>query len=197
MRIGYDFDDIVFPWYDRAHQHCVEAGITNGVEPTTWTPYEEYGVTLEQWLEVLEQGTLAGTLTGRGRPYPGAVQELRKVKTLGHEIIIVTARGYFKHGHRIKAQTKRWLKTWKVPYDELYFTKDKASVALDMMVDDNVGNYDMLVAAGVETYLLNRPWNQRPGDDRIRIDTLEQYTAKITENYGTQHPTPTVLSPST
>ena len=181
MRVGYDIDDVLFPWYQRAHRHVMRAGLHNGVTPKSWRPHEEYNIPLEEWLAVLDRGTLRGTLTGRGRPIPGSIKEIRRVKEAGHTVVLVTARGFFKHGHRIKAQTKHWLKTWKVPYDELYFTKDKTVVPLDTMVDDNLANYDALHAHGVHTFLLNRTWNLPWNDDRNRIDHLYEYTDAVLE----------------
>lgn len=174
LRVGWDIDEPIFKWMERQHAHIVRAGLDNGIVPTTWKPYEEYGLTLEQWCAVLDKGTLAGTLTGRGRPVKGARRQLLRVKEAGHLNVAVTARGNFKYGRTIKRQTKEWVKRHRLPFDELHFARDKTSVPLDTMVDDNAGNYLSLFHHGVDVYLLDMPWNADVETTR-RIHSIEEY----------------------
>lgn len=74
MKLMIDIDDVLFPWWDTAHAICEAAGITNGVVPSSWTCHEDYGCTIEEWLEVLAVATRDGRLYA-GAPYPGAVDD--------------------------------------------------------------------------------------------------------------------------
>ena len=43
LTVTVDIDDVIYPWYDTAHQVCTDAGISNGVTPRSWVVHEEYG----------------------------------------------------------------------------------------------------------------------------------------------------------
>jgi hypothetical protein len=158
MRIGVDIDDVIFPWYEYAHELCVQARITNGVTPMSWSPFLEYGCTIQDWLDVLEVATMDGTLYS-GEPYLGAIEALWRLRDAGHEVHLVTARGFFNFGELIREQTVSWLADWDVPHDSLTFTKDKTSVPCDVFIDDSAPNVAALTAAGVRTFMLTRPHN--------------------------------------
>lgn len=175
MRIGVDIDDVLFPWYDQAHVACTAAGITNGITPTSWYVHESYGCTLEEWIAALSAATLDGSLY-RGDPYPGAVDALERLKAAGHTIHLVTARGLLQHGELIKAHTYRWVADHLAHVvDSLTFSKDKTVVPVDVFIDDNVKNYDAVEAAGIECWLIDRPWNQDTGDGRWRFSSFAEY----------------------
>jgi hypothetical protein len=183
LALCVDIDDVIFPWYDRAHAACEAAGITNGVTPCTWVPHEEYGCTKEEWWQALGWATHSGDLY-RGEPYPGAVQALWRLEAAGHHINLVTARGTHEliapaTRLSIHAQTRAWLHEHHIPYDTLTFSKDKTVVPADFSVDDNIGNYDALEAAGHYPYLVNRPWNIDDGDRRRRVDSLAEFASQI------------------
>lgn len=183
LSIVVDLDDVLFPWYDRAHAACVAAGITNGVEPKTWQPYEEYGCSNEQWWAALRIATHSGDLY-EGSPFPGAVHGLWRLESAGHFIHLVTARGTHRSidsetRELIQMFTSHWLSEWHVPYDSLTFSKDKTVVPADVSIDDNIENYDALVAAGHGPFLLDRPWNQAPDPKaampRRRVDSFADF----------------------
>ena len=159
-RVGVDIDDVLFPWYDRAHTASVRAGITTpNNRPTTWWPYREYGCEPQAWYDALAVATLDGTLYA-GDPFPGAVDALHRIAAAGHTIHLVTARGFLAHGPAIKAQTIAWLDEHQVPHDTLTFSRDKTVVPCDWFVDDNVDNATAVAATGTRAYLLRQPWNQ-------------------------------------
>jgi hypothetical protein len=153
--VGVDIDDVMYGWYETAHALCVEEGITNGITPTTWSPHEEYGCPVDDWLAVMDKHTLSGRMYMQEPPIPGAVEALHKLKAAGHSIFLVTARGFFQHGSVIKSQTVRWLNTWDVPHDGLAFVRDKTLVRTDVFVDDSPKNVAALVAAGIPTLMVN------------------------------------------
>lgn len=194
FKVGFDIDDVLFPWYIRAHEACKEAGITNGVEPTTWRPYEEYGVTKEDWLEALDVVTLKGTLYLENGPDEDAARALRSLLFDGHEIHLITARGFIGHTRLISQHTVRWLERHAIPYKTLSFTRAKGprakQLGLDFFLDDNEQNWrevrNVLGWAFVNevprSYLLDRPWNQDVVlFPRERVGSVQQYVDIIKE----------------
>jgi hypothetical protein len=179
LRVGVDVDDVLFPWYDNAHQLCVNAKITNGVNPTTWSPHEEYGCTMQAWLDVLEEGTLDGALYA-GPPYLGAIDALWRLQNAGHSIHLVTARGFFVLGHLIREQTVNWLADYDVPHDTLTFAKDKTIVRTDVFVDDSAKNVAALTAAGVQTWMVNQPHNAA-AVHHLRVDHVSEFVDAVLE----------------
>jgi hypothetical protein len=187
FKVGFDIDDVLFPWYLRAHEACVEAGITNGVEPTSWRPYEEYGCTKQDWLEALDVVTLKGNLYIKHGPDEDALRALRSLYFDGHEVHLITARGFIGHSRLISQHTVRWLEIHAVPYKTLSFTRAKGARAeqleLDFFLDDNVDNFMDVYAHGIsQSYLLDRPWNR--DDVRgsfARVKTVQQYVDFIKE----------------
>lgn len=159
IRIGVDIDDVLFDWYGRAHAACDSAGITGGVEPSTWSPHEEYGCTLQAWLDVLTAVTLDGSLYG-GEPLPGAMDALHALREAGHSIHLVTARGFLSHGDLIKQQTIAWISDYAVPHDTLTFSKDKTIIRTDVFADDSERNIKALTDAGVPCCMIRAAHNQ-------------------------------------
>lgn len=171
-RIGIDIDDVWYGWYDRAHQICVEAGITNGVTPTTWQPYDEYQCPKDAWIKALE---LAGPSVYDQPPLPGTVDQLRRLVNAGHHLVFVTARGSFGgNGGDIMDWTRAWVQQHLdgLPF-ELHFNRDKTVAATDYFIDDNVDNVVSLLDAGVDAWLRTRPWNEAA--DLPRVDDLAQF----------------------
>ncbi|HKY58351.1 MAG TPA: hypothetical protein VJL80_09960 [Aeromicrobium sp.] len=158
LRIGVDVDDVLFPWFEKAHAACERAGITNGITPATWECWKDYGCTLDDWLAVMEKVTLDGSLYA-GDPYPGVRDALAQLVDAGHTVHFVTARGFFKHGDLIKRMTVEWINDYDLPHHSLTFTKDKTVMRLDVAVDDSVKNVTDLTAAQVRVCMVDAPHN--------------------------------------
>lgn len=182
LAIGVDVDDVLFPWFDKAHAACERAGVTNGRIPSQWLCYLDYGIPEEAWLEVMRGATIDGSLY-TGDPMPGAVDAVRALKDAGHHIHIVTARGFFQHGDLIRRHTIEWLADHEIPHDSLTFTKDKTLVRTDVFVDDSWRNVQQLVAAGVHTWMVDAAHNQ--GDVyEHRVPDVAEFARIILEEYA-------------
>ncbi len=173
LHLGIDIDDVIFPWYDRADTLCTIAGITNGKEPKHWEMWEDYGCTKQQWLDVIEQGSVSGDLY-HAPPMPGANEALHRLHDAGHVIHLVTARGYFAHGDLIRKHTVDWLFHWDIPHDSLTFAKDKTFVKADVWVDDGGHNVDALTAMGQTVWLHTQQHNSEH-EHPHRVESLEMF----------------------
>jgi hypothetical protein len=179
IKVGWDYDEPICPWYDLAHQASLDAGIALPEhEPTSWTPHETYGCTLEEWVEVLDNEVLKSEGGMYRHPLDQDVKwQLHRVALAGFENHIVTARGSFgENGERVKELTRQQIEREGLPVTTVTFNKNKAevvnSLGLDYFIDDAPHNYEDLVAnTDAEIYLLDERWNQDlvvPEDRRVR-----------------------------
>lgn len=161
--VGVDVDDVLYGWFAAAHRLSVAAGITGGVEPTSWAPYEDYGCTQEAWHEVLADGASTGDLY-HDEPLPDAISSLQALKDAGHTVHLVTARGQLANGHLIREHTVRWIFNHQVPHDTLTFSHVKSIVRCDYFIDDNLDNIRDVTQSRTVGLLVDRPWNQEQSD---------------------------------
>lgn len=196
LRIGWDLDDVVYPWYRTAHDLCRRAGVTGGAYPGSWYPYREYGITREEWWEVLHQGVISGDLYAQSAPDLNAQFVFSDLRAAIHNgalpkgsvLVAVTARGETFDEHPeypwlrdlVQEQTHLWLHRWAFDFDEVVFSSDKGMHELDYLVDDNPGNVRSVIAHGGAAFLLDQTWNQ--GVDLPRISSITEYSAKILED---------------
>lgn len=193
LRIGFDIDDVVHPWYATAHNLCTRAGVTHGARPTSWYPYEEYGITRKEWWEVLHQGTISGDLYSAPEPSVEAAFAISDLRAHIHNgalprrtvLVAITARGEtFAHDEThpwmrdlIQEQTHLWLHRWALEFDEVIFTADKGAHELDYLIDDSAGNVRSVIAHGGAGFLLDKTWNRDV--DLPRIETINDYVEAI------------------
>jgi hypothetical protein len=156
--------------------HLWKSGPTKG---SFWNFYEDWGWTFEQFKELVDWGVDYGYIfTGHWRP--NAVESVRRVAALGHEIIIITDRSFGSNPLHSQRNTIEAFAQAGIEYDELIFSADKTVGDVDVMVEDKLDNYDALVAHGTPTFLINRSWNQVPGGDaRIRINDVSEYADAV------------------
>ena len=180
LAIGFDADDVLFPWSQYAHEEIVAAGKDNGATITRWSMHEDYGLTSEAFWTIINEAYRRGMLLRA--PVAGAVEALEGLVALGHTIHIVTARGTSEHSSvraLVRSDTWNWLHRYKVPYHSLTFTADKASVDVDYFVDDNLGHYAALDALGRKVFLMDAIHNQVPGCTRRRVKSVAEYVEQI------------------
>lgn len=194
FKVGFDIDDILLHTYPALHAVCVKEGLDNGIEPNTWYPYEEYGCTREAWIEALGKATREGYLYRDIPPDEDALRAMRELYFDGHEIHLITARGFLSEREIIEQHTEAWLTEYGVPHHSLSYSQTKGvevvRLGLDFFIDDNVQNFqDVRQALGLgddfgyrHSYLLTRPWNQEcntfPGE---RIQSVREYADIIKE----------------
>ncbi|TCC19929.1 hypothetical protein [Kribbella sindirgiensis] len=187
MKIGVDIDDVIYPFMDTAHKLCEEAGITNGRQVDAWHMWESYGCTRKEFMAVMDAATLTGELYD-ALPIESAQWALKDLADAGHEIHLVTARGFgWNHGRLVRYLTERWVKEWQIPHASLTFAQDKAPVALklglEMFIDDRVKNYDELDVAGVNVWLLHAPHNENERHGRRFVMSMIGFADVVDREY--------------
>lgn len=178
MRVGIDLDGVC---YDFAHSLRMYldslGGLPDYPDPVRWEFYEDWGLDLTGFLQLCHDGVDAGVIFSYGEPHPGTAEAFAKIKAAGHTIHIVTDRSFGKAGAS-EGATRAWLDIHELPFDSLTFSADKTVVNLDYMVDDKPENYAALKAAGVQVYLMDRPWNHHV-IGAARVYTLNQFAEVI------------------
>ena len=181
VSIGVDIDDCIYPWYDRAHEWCISDGLitSDTPRPSSWAPYEEYKIEAERWYESLGRAAQQGSHLYLGPPMPGAVEALRKAVNHDIEVVLITARGSFAHGHRIIELTKIWADLYVGDlYADLHFTRKKGPLAklldIDYAIDDSGNNVTSYEGVGIPCALKSATWN-KDLEANWPVDHIEEF----------------------
>lgn len=98
---------------------------------------------------------------------------INKIKDLGHEIIIITARDKTLYVDEYKTTIKE-LKNNNINYDKLICNFDKAKVCkmekIDLFIDDSIANCNKVRQLGIETILFNSKSNIKDKSNLYRVD---------------------------
>lgn len=180
MRIGYDLDGIGYVFGRAVRQSLFQEGVFLE-DPTDefckhWDFYEFWGMDKEGFRAATDRGVDRGIVfgPGDGLTRPNFFESIVRTKALGHKNIIVTHRYQGSPG-MAQRNTYKWLEPYEDFIDEVIFSEDKTVGDCDMFVEDNLANYDRLVDAGVDAYLVDRPWNGPYSDSRARISDVSEY----------------------
>lgn len=183
LRVGLDLDGCFYDFVGAYWAGCRTLGLIDDAEwdrtrgATRWEFYEDGGHILEQFLANCNTLADAGLLWGNGYYSNDEWQALYANPDLW--LHVVTDRSFGSHPAVSEATTIAGLRVAGMRYDEITFTAKKDTVQLDLMVEDKVSNYDALDAAGVEVYLLDRPWNRAEGCHRRRIYSIAEYQTRV------------------
>ena len=189
MRVGIDLDGVCFDFAASLLRYALHEGYefpegfhAHG-EPKEWAFYEGWGLSLEEFLQMCHDGADAGFVFS-GPVRPGVKDAFDIIRDLGHEIIIITDRAFGTDPSVSQELTRNWLAEHGLTYDELHFSGDKTIVPTDFFIEDKLSNYDALAAAGVEVYLVDRPWNQVDETDaRRRVDGIREYARILDQKH--------------
>lgn len=182
--VMWDIDDVLHPFSQLAHEACVRAGIVpDGMEnPWVWAPFEIYGCTDQQWFDALAAATMERQLHW-SHPSFAVLDAFVRLDKIGAEQHFITARGFMDNPQEIRNITIEWVDHFFGGfYKTLTFTKDKGAKALELgvthAIDDHLQNYADLVQVGVETYLMDMPWNQNAVGVR-RVKSVTEFVDAI------------------
>lgn len=178
LRVGIDLDGVCYDFAGSLKAYLMDIGHKSSYgDPMRWEFYEDWGLTLGEFLDHCHAGADAGYVFAVGDPLPSVQEAFERIKTAGHSIHVVTDRSFGQPGTS-EAATISWLKRHGLHYDTITFASDKTIARVDVMVDDKPENYHALTAAGVDAYMLTRPWNQHV-EGAQRVFDLLHYAEAI------------------
>jgi hypothetical protein len=156
MRIAIDVDSTLHHYWDVLSEISLRRF---GVE----LPYEEqftWGITRlrEDQLALCIEESHCDEKILAGRPYPGAVEAVRRWSREGHFIHVTSHRAAC-----CAPATGRWLAELGVPVDDLCCSYDKISrcgeLEIDLLIDDSPVNLAAAIERGIATATIVHPWN--------------------------------------
>jgi 5'(3')-deoxyribonucleotidase len=184
MRIGLDLDGVFYDFNGSFRRHVISNKHRTDeqcTEARLWRFYQEWGMDDAEFMRHFVDGVNVGTIFRQGGATPGTRQALLEILDMGHTLHVITDRSVGLPGLAAK-HTYEWLdEEFPKPITSVTFTADKTSVKTDMMIDDKLSNYEALVDAGVDAYLLDRPWNQTDDDRQKRVSTIQEFVVKVKE----------------
>lgn len=113
-------------------------------------------------------------------PFKNGVSDyIKKIKSLGHQIIIIIARNKTLYTDEYKTTIKE-LKNNNIIYDKLICSFDKAKICqeekIDLFIDDSIINCNNVNQLGIKTILFNSNSNVNIQTDFDRVDSwMEVY----------------------
>lgn len=156
MRIAVDIDSTLHHYWDVLSAISLRRF---GVE----LPYEEqftWGITRlrpDQLALCIDESHSDENILA-GRPYPGAVETVRRWSAGGHFIHIASHRS-----DSCAPATRRWLDRVEVPVDELCCSYDKVArcteLGIDLLIDDSPLNLSAALERGIAVATIVHPWN--------------------------------------
>lgn len=166
--VMYNFHGALRQWIHNTHNVPMELM----PDPVTWK-WDHWG-----WPEsdpavfrgYCDQAVDEGFLFARGEALDGALEAARAIKDQGHELRIITARGF---GTRSVDNTAQWLRENDVPYDTIMFVKRKHHVRFDLLVDDLHDNVQAARDHGQDAVLFTQDWNAHH-NDVPRVDSWDE-----------------------
>ena len=179
--VGIDLDGVVYPFMNAFKKYCIDVlGRTNFPDPKTWEFYEEWGISQEQFVKMLNSAPVSHRLFASEYPMPLVHEGWDMLKDMGLRIHVITARP-----STAWAQTAEWLHDHNLVPAHLHFTHDKTVLSHvasneSAMIDDHVDHYVELEKSGVLAVLQTQPWNIHH-DRAVRADSLVDF-AKLVQN---------------
>lgn len=115
---------------------------------------------------------------------PKVAEYIKKIRDLGHEIIIITARDKNLYTDEYKT-TIQELKNNNICYDKLICDFNKAEICkrenIDLFIDDSVKNCSEVNELGIEILLFNSRINMKNKNSFYRVNNWKEIYEKIKE----------------
>jgi hypothetical protein len=156
MRIAIDVDSTLHHYWDVLSEISLRRF---GIE----LPYEEqftWGITRlrEDQLALCIEESHSDEKILAGRPYPGAVETVRRWSEEGHFIHVTSHRA-----RSCASVTGRWLRELGMPFNDLCCSYDKVSrcveLEIDVLIDDSPINIAAAIERDIATATIVHPWN--------------------------------------
>lgn len=165
LRIALDIDGVIYQW-DKTARYMLREVLPNSPykdspvlkqDSSSWH-YIQHHVSKEHWDWLWEDGVRLG-LFRYGHLYPGSIQAIRELATIG-EVSLITHRP-----KRAVDDTLAWLGYLKLPLSGVHLLtnqEDKSTVRpqFDVYLDDKVKNVnDLYRNTSASVFLMKRPWS--------------------------------------
>ena len=182
MRLGIDLDGVVFPFAENFRNYCWQVGafIPENATIDKWDFFLDWGMSVQEFVRLCNEGVDEGYIFMREDPYPDAVETLRELMDEGHTVHIITHR-MFGNNNKSMCNTALWLAEHDVPFTSVTFAEDKTFAQMDVLLDDRVENYWASVNAGIPALLFDRPWNEHD-KDASRVFGWQEFAKWVDES---------------
>ena len=184
LTVGVDMDGPVFPYMSVLRDRLVAEG----------GPARRYRRLPEHYdfgcCWRIPDGDLSGLMARlvdsggllAARPVPGARAGLVALRSAGHRVLLVTARG--SQGEpdpeRMLTESRAFLEREGLLCDGLVSTTDKAGLGLDVMLDDLVPTVRAVCDSGALGVVWDRPWNRGlESTGLVRVRGWREFTRMI------------------
>jgi len=169
--IGVDLDGVCGD-YEGAFRRALAR--QTGRDPSLIPPqrsfgsYAEWGLTDVTFEAAHRRAVLEDRIFRTMDPMPGVSEALWALSDAGVWIRIITHRLLFNWAHEVSAaDTAAWLDLHHIPYRDLCFIGDKATVGADLYVDDSPINVARLRRAGRSVIVFDQAYNRHLGGPRV------------------------------
>jgi uncharacterized HAD superfamily protein len=192
MRIGIDFDEtLVDSMKAIIKLHNEQYGTHYKKDDVTEYHVENiWGGTKEEWTAKLDD-FLSAKNTAHFDPIPGAIPAIDALKSAGHELYIITARGDSDVEATELWLTKHFPSTFEgvhyghVRSDDPAKRRKKADMCkelgIELMIDDHISVAKNCSEEGIRVLLLDEPWNQGELPPGVaRVYSWEEIVKKLT-----------------
>lgn len=164
VSLGYDADGVLYGFHLAIGMWLREHRSWDSeilVPTSTWEFYEEWGMTVDEFLFEYAEAVRADVIFSIGETDTEGVALARRLAGLGHRIHLVTDRSLPGVENESRIQTYRWLSEVGLPAHSVTFSADKTCVDVDLFLDDRPSNYREIEELGESVPILwNQPWNE-------------------------------------
>lgn len=166
-----DLDGVIYNFFEEFRSHLINS---RGAHPDRLTPakswefYLDWGLTKEEYYDLLFEGIEKYDLLTAGKVMPGAIEGLKDLDEMNCEIVIVTARDI--HPDLLPVITERtieWLKNNDIPHHDLIIDSEKYKYDFDLLVDDALHNVSLAERHNKQAVVFDQPWNQHTLYNRV------------------------------
>lgn len=192
MRIGIDLDGVLTNiekfMIDYGSKFCFENNLLNKIKPDAYWETDMFGISKEESEQFWNKYLVKYASSYPIRDF--AAEVIKKLKSDGHEIYIITARNedglteeYFGKMHEI---AEKWLKDNGVEYDRVIYTEGSkvpycVGNYIELMIEDNPTNIRE-ISEKIPVYCYDNLYNKDIcGDNITRVYSWYDIYNKITK----------------
>lgn len=179
LRLGIDLDGVVADFnrgWTRAYNDRFDAQLAPEMVTTWDSPLEltHFPDMTAFWGWARDHG--GHSVFRHLEPYPTALESLRALETLGHDIVIITAKpDWAIH------DTLQWLAEHRIPTREIHITEAKHTVDCDIYLDDSPDQVARIAAVRSATATVCRfvrAWND-PVDGAVDVHDWDEFRLTV------------------